>query len=130
MNVCFRRIFGSISALAAFGAVPAFAQGSLAEQQEECQRLRGEVASARRQLDSRERNSESYARTMDSTAAGARARGRPETKIEQYRAVMGAVRDAGGSVNDARRGYEGAREAYELQGCSTGGQSRYNYDVE
>ena len=108
---------------------PAYGQTSLNEQQYECDRLRQELASARRILNAREHSYESYQKQIDATAAGAAARGHSAAKIDRYRIIMGAVRDSNGSVSDAQRSYDSAREAYEMQGCSTGGTSTYNYNV-
>src|SRR4051794_8750707 len=79
---------------------PAQSQSSLADQQYECSRLREEVAASRRRLDARARTSESYDRQINSTSAGARARGQSEAKIDHYRSVMESVRDSSGSVAD------------------------------
>ena len=106
------------------------AQSSLADQQRKCDALRADVADARRKLKAQESRADAAARTDDKITNTMRAKGQSEAMIRQYQSTMDMQRNWSGNARDARRDHEEAREAYELQGCSTEGRSNYNYEVE
>lgn len=107
-----------------------FGQSSLSVQQERCDSLRRDVERSRRQLDAQSRTSDAARNTDETVISAMRVKGRTEQEIEQYRRMSRMQRGWGGTEENARREHDAAIERYSMQGCSTGGVSTYNYNVE
>lgn len=109
---------------------PLNAQSSLSDQQRRCDELRSEVDDARRELDSQSSRADTAGETDEMIISAMRAKGRSEAMIEQYKRTSKMQRSWSGTESNARRRHLAAVERYQLQGCSTGGHSTYNYDVQ
>lgn len=102
-------VLAFVSALSA----PVLAQSGLSEQQDRCDMLREMVDDARATLDSRQRIDDLWDNSginQDALASG-----------RQVARILGS------STGDAERSYRRAMEQYQLQGCSMGGSSSYQY---
>jgi hypothetical protein len=109
---------------------PLTAQSSLADQQRRCDDLRQRVEQTRRAYNEQRIRAEGERDRQDMVESAMRARGRTEAQIQANRTINRSISLWGGSVRSAQMAYESARENYDLQGCSSGGQSTYNYDVD
>ena len=105
-----------------------FAQNSLVDQQERCDRLREEVDDARQELNRQRAISDGQRQVDEAATAYMAAKGRSQAMIDQAQRLRSMGRSWNGSESNASRSYETAMERYSLQGCSTGGRSTYSYE--